>query len=725
MHKGADGIGMEWIPFTFLGTNTHSTNVSGIGVTLYFNLLVFLGCIALMIWLGCQAAFFLSSRDYQKAEAIEDKGCAGAAGVADGRPTLLEDKESFTFRMFSCLGVTYLVVVIASWAFFLAQLKAFHWFHSKESFLSRFALFVQGLPPEATDETALKKLFQAKIGGDTLSRRNISVRDIESEVAEDSFVVGVSICYALAKHTKELEEGIDAWIMEKEGMQMDGGSDVQTSRTAGCCQLQFIDDKLAPEPAEPALAKQRVVEVMQNAKCSGSAFVVLSSDAAVRQLADALQKEPEVIDCRLTCSPPSSEPLSVMWTNFQRPEEQYFYGKMVIGFFAIIATIAIWAMLYMPYALEYLRHMHVPGHRPSPVADIVLGALIGIGNVLVGNVIEMVMEWVGFRFKDGRDMWILGLAFFANLLNVVADVSMTLEVAKGAHLDDAFHGDTIGYDRVVVRELFALIVPGYLLVPYLLQPLVEYVLPFWVYRWLVRSDTRFHQREAEKALEPPIFDIVWRFADSLCNFVICIILLLFISPGSSAVMLWLLVYVVYIYCVDKLRLCHHSLTMYTTQLLSIAFTLWWSIPTAVLAGVVGWWGVKAGMLTNFQPYVMVSLVVIAHLVIYLTGVALLYMLVPSRPCAKGEYIDALQKRREAGRGWDYFTANPGHCLKTWGSKTETFVCTLGKMHLLPWSQWDCGGASHNFAAEVEKSGLLSRVPGVFAKRAANAAPRQA
>merc|ERR1719393_333499 len=107
----------------------------------------------------------------------------------------------------------------------------------------------------------------------------------------------------------------------------------------------------------------------------------------------------------------------------------------------------------------------------------------------------------------------MGLAFLFCLLNVVADIWMTVKIAKGTHLDEAFEGDEVGYDKVVVRELFALIVPGYLFVPYLLEPFVEYVLPYWVYRWLVRSDARFSPREAEKALEPPEMDIVWRYAD--------------------------------------------------------------------------------------------------------------------------------------------------------------------------------------------------------------------
>jgi len=283
-----------------------------------------------------------------------------------------------------------------------------------------------------------------------------------------------------------------------------------------------------------------------------------------------------------------------------------------------------------------------------------------------------------------------------------------LHVARGALLDETFVGDAVGYDAIVGRELFSLIVPGYLLVPFLLQPLAEYVLPYFLYKWLIRADIRMHLRAAEKAMEPPEFDIVWRYSDTLNNFVVCMVLLMFLTPASGNIMLWLFVFILYIYGLDRLRLIKHSITYYTTERLTVAFAIWWTIPSGMLAGIVAWWGVKAGSLTHFPPFTMVSIAVVAHVLVYLSVVLVQYVIMkPIRKCAQGEYADALRTRRKAGKGFDYFTANPGHCLKTWGSKEELFTCTTGKMHLLPWEEWDCGDVSHNFSMEVDVAGVMS------------------
>lgn len=741
---------MEWTKYTW-STNVHRENISGIGVILYFNMIVFLGVVALVVWLACQAAFAWSARDYERVDRLEDSGCRSKhrVGVVD-EPGTLEDKSIFEYRMFFCLGIAYIVVLLGSWLFFIYQRRRFKRFHSDKTrpFLSDFTVVVQKLPADATDEGALLKLFDGMLGSPDEGRNELEDR-----------VVGVSICYALGEYSEEVEKGIEAWVVEREDKERIDNGGVPTTEASGrmqseknvpAWQLHGLDSMLGLVPDEDkrpnhAEDKRRILEVMKNIKCAGTAFIVLSNEKAVQQLRKALQENPvrqvplgsvssgeasEELEgqekaskeCKLEYFRPSSEPLSVYWRNFVRPEEDYFWRKMVMGIPCIFGAIAVWAALYLPYALEYTRTMRVPGQRPSLLADLLLGALIGIGNTLVGNVIEFVVDRAGFLYKDRRDVAVLGLAFFANLLNVVADVWMTMQVAKGTMLDEAFEGDNVGYDRVVVHELFALIVPGYLFVPYLIQPVVECVLPYCLYRWLVRSDSRFMQREAEKALEPPEFDLVWRYADALNNFVICFLLLLFVTPHSCAVMLWLFAFVVFVYFMDKLRLFHHSQTFYTTQIVSIAFQFWWVIPTSVLAGVVAWWGHKAGVLVHDQstPLKTISFFVMVHVFIYLSVVAVtLQLFVPKQSANDDDdtprkqiinYDEAIQNRRKNGKGWDYFTGNPGHCLRTWGKEDERdreFTCVRGKMYLLPWRNWDLGGGSRNFTPEVYKAGIFS------------------
>ena len=92
----------------------------------------------------------------------------------------------------------------------------------------------------------------------------------------------------------------------------------------------------------------------------------------------------------------------------------------------------------MPYALEYTQYMQIPGAEPSKLNDLLLGGLIGIGNMIVGVVIELALDWAGFYCKRHRDFWVLILVIISNLLNMAADIWMTVSIAKGAHFDMLF-----------------------------------------------------------------------------------------------------------------------------------------------------------------------------------------------------------------------------------------------------------------------------------------------
>jgi hypothetical protein len=58
-----------WKPYKFWRADVHRVDVGGIGVTLYFNLLVFLGSVAMAMFVGCQVALYLSASQYRDAEA--------------------------------------------------------------------------------------------------------------------------------------------------------------------------------------------------------------------------------------------------------------------------------------------------------------------------------------------------------------------------------------------------------------------------------------------------------------------------------------------------------------------------------------------------------------------------------------------------------------------------------------------------------------------------------
>jgi len=189
-----------------------------------------------------------------------------------------------------------------------------------------------------------------------------------------------------------------------------------------------------------------------------------------------------------------------------------------------------------------------------------------------------------------------------------------MEVAKGTSLDEAFEGHRVGYDAALAEGIVAIIIPGYLIIPYIAAPFFLFVLPYWVSRWIVRSRS-VGIREAERALEAPPFDVVpWRYSDFVNNMTVCLTMLLFTTPASSTVMTTLVFSFALIFCIDKyLLLRGTSVMMYTSNKLAKNFSRLFAFPTACLAGITAWWGVKAGVLPSWAPYAAAAL----HIPVYL------------------------------------------------------------------------------------------------------------
>merc|ERR1719331_1127822 len=187
--------------------------------------------------------------------------------------------------------------------------------------------------------------------------------------------------------------------------------------------------------------------------------------------------------------------------------------EIIKAIFVFFAIIFIWAMLYLPYAMDYIFYASIPGENPGFWEDFILGLLIALGNAIVGNVVELTVGWVGIRDKGTRDVVILYVGFCAVFLNTVLDLLFVMEVAKGTSLDGAFEGHRVGYDAALVEGVVAIIIPGYLILPYLAAPIFLYTLPYYVSIAIVKS-RRVGIREAERSLEAMPFDVVpWRYID--------------------------------------------------------------------------------------------------------------------------------------------------------------------------------------------------------------------
>jgi len=409
---------------------------------------------------------------------------------------------------------------------------------------------------------------------------------------------------------------------------------------------------------------------------SGSAFVTFATQAA-RDAVVALAEEKklprfampvtsqdnEALTYRLGVTPAHCEPVSVKWENFG--PFSHFAGKIVLSVFLILLTMFVWIALSLPSAIFIADLALIPGVQPGFVQNLILGLLIALGNQLIAVVVDIVTSWMGFLYKDSRDVAVLGLAFMGTLVATVFDLSVVAITAHGMVLEDAFHGRDAGYEPVVANEIFGLTVPGYLVLPYLGMPIGEHVLPYFLAKFLIRSHSKVTLRSATKALRSADFDICWRYSDILNNTTICVVLLYFTSNRAWMVMSVLFLFMAIIYVIDKyLLLFVATPTVYDTHRLSGAFTLWWCLPTTMLAGLISFWGWRSGAIHSLGICFVIPTV---HVFFYITAMLVLEgKLVESAAQEKEPllYPDMIRRLQRSGKPWDYFNTNPVFCLRT-------------------------------------------------------------
>jgi hypothetical protein len=413
-------------------------------------------------------------------------------------------------------------------------------------------------------------------------------------------------------------------------------------------------------------------EWQQALYCSGTAFVVFSTQAArdsaidlsktgrLRPLAVMNKKTGKEDWHKITLAEAPCEPVSIVWQNFS--SWIHFPQKIFLGVLLMLLTIVVWILLYLPYAAFYAELVTIPGMAPDAAQDVMLGLLIAIGNAALALVIDKVTAWAGFLYTDTRDRAVLVLAFLGTLMNTIFDLAMVALVARGAKLDSAFQGTDTGYDTVVANELFRLLVPGYLIVPYIGCPIMQHVVPYYLAKILIRTHVRVKLRHASPALLCPDFDVCWRYADILNTTTVCTCLLFFTSARAWKVMVWLFLSILLMYCIDKFLLLRATSTrIYDTHRLSVAFGRWWCVPTGLLCSLIMYWGHKAHIVTSLVYCVAFPSV---HVVVFLMAMLQVQFMCQTRGRTPLLYPEAVQQLRAHGKPWDFFNTNPVFCLRT-------------------------------------------------------------
>lgn len=601
-------------------------------------------------------------------------------------------------RMFSASITMYIIVMLLVFGFTVFQLG---WvsarFENHETHAKSFAAVVTGLPLDLFDGKLLTEFFRQILKKPDEDLRNLwqvhggtrgEDRYWENVALQDRFwVVGTSIAYDFNLQQDAIGKEIDSWVNDLDMLQsnepsyaipdtaIDATSRGMQTETRGNILEQLRDE--VPKKDDPYIFDEGLLKFVgleeereTTLNGSGTAFVIFATEAA-RDAVVALASTKDFktfsmpgqddIPYNLGVAPAPCEPVSVKWENFGPLSN--LTPKLLMSILVIFLTMFVWIALSLPSAVFIADLALIPGVRPGFAQNLILGLLIAVGNQLIALVVELVTSWMGFLYKDSRDVAVLGLAFIGTLVATVFDLCVVAMTAHGMVLEDAFHGRDAGYEPVVANELFGLTVPGYLVLPYLGMPIGEHVLPYFLAKFLIRSHAKVTLRSATRAMKSPSFDICWRYSDILNNTTICIVLLFFCSNRAWMTMSVLFLFMVIIYMIDKYLLLRVATpTVYDTHRLSSAFTLWWCLPTTMLACLISHWGYRSGSISSVAVCFAIP---IAHALFFV--IALLQLeswLMQSDDKEPVLYPDMIRRLQKTRKQWDYFNTNPVFCLRT-------------------------------------------------------------
>jgi hypothetical protein len=668
--------------YSYWGVSLIYDDICGQGVMQYFTwnlwMTVIAAALALGAWLSYKDTKYLdeleavvdglacysSTEDFLQLTAMKQSMIA--AGLDPDDP--LAKYFDIDLRMFKFLGITYIFILFLSLALSWWQVWYVRRWESNHTGLRHFAVMISGLDKSATSPTVVLEHVIRHSGMDA-----------------DDFV-GVSIAYDIFDCTDDLELLVDNWAKD-DNVPVDNLPPYY---------LKAVDSLLVDCGHR---SHDNPHHLLSNLTSSGNCFVVLHHMEAVNALLKrgVLPPVEQYHEQELTVSKVRDEPPAVIWESFTRANIWWECFKAVVVFVGIIS---LWMMLYLPWAMDYIFYASIPGEQPDFKEDFILGLLIALGNAIVGNVVEMVVGWIGINNKGTRDVTVLYVGFCAVALNTFLDLLVVMEVAKGTSLDQAFEGHRVGYDAALAEGIVAIIIPGYLILPYVVAPIFLYLLPYYLSKRIITSRS-VGIREAERALEAPPFDVVpWRYIDFVNNITICLTMLVFTTPASYKVMLTLVFSFILIFFIDRYLLLRGlSEMVYTSSKLAKNFSRLFCLPTGILAGITGWWGVKAGVLPWFAPWAFGA----AHCVVYLV---LLETCRPVERLMKSEllhrsaarfgaeglfqdqesvktYKEVVHNMAEEGKFYSYWNTNAAQCLRYKYLKEDVPGAPRG--HLAPYS----------------------------------------
>jgi len=630
----------RWKPLP-LSTDMHDTLVAGPGLCIYYNNLVFVGVIAVVVML------LTAVLQLQAMPPWVDEQSKGFCTLSS-RQLMEKAAADMTIYHETLMGGMF-----ALWLMLLGlsvwhagnQHKAFKILDGRTCAMSDFGLHAMGFPPDAS-ENEIEAYFNMVVPGS---------------------LVGVSIAYDYTDQQELIEQMLDRHLQEVDVAWWSGHGSA-TAEAAKQHRLQH---------------GEHVCNVLHELGGTGHAFVVCKTEEGRTNLEHAWNSHPPLFrrHYAIELSDVYGEPQTYHWANFAFNWQSKLLNCLQQTGMIILECVALAALVYVPAAYYILSRGQVTGRLDDDkgwhVVTMVLGLLIAIVNGVVYVFVDIGSRRIGFWYKGSVDSFnmVAGvfIVSFSTLFTLGTNVWVASRAIRHATLDsDSETGiRDVLFRRFLAKQLWTLLVPSLLLVPHLLYPLYKHYfslkatlaywvsLPFWpIYsRRDLRSNPKVQLRAVEKGLEPEPMQIEFDYCNNINITSIAFLLLFFETSHITQVSFVVLCWVIFTYGAQKY--CHLRLDKvvdYTTPGLHDCVSYLWAMPVSMPAAAAAYWASLAG-------YAGAGLAI----PVYLTAVGihwiLLFMLLNATSWRSDDGKEDYRTTKKRVRA-DYFNTNPVHVLKS-------------------------------------------------------------
>jgi len=696
-------------------TNMHcADDVGGPGIALYLNW--FCLVIACAIWL------FLIALMYNLYSHEPDSMC-----LVPKEYDVSGDLE-FEFPIRSYGGAwmvrwtlyNYIGCVLMSMIFCCCQRRLWVTLNTEEDSpnLHMWAAQASGFPSDALDHNEIKKFFA----------ENLAAIDLPADSVEY-----ISICYDYNHAQAEVDGLCDQHVALRKAYLLREDDDDDNSppkaqeysrssdsdeealekdeRDAGTFWVQVLSAMFLGTPMHcccikipgyyppsPHVGEEKKQEVLSMVDNCGRVIVVFSYQEV--RYAVVHEKHMPVLfrgEHEIEVNKFDEDPNTVQWVNYGVSRGTHVRRILLIIILMPIALV-LWTLIYLQFVKFVVSSAGSKGNVTT-FLSLLMGGLVGIGNCVVSYAASWLIGHYGFAHKGEEYYWYHLLIVPCVLINVCSDVAVTIYVTMledqmrfGGLVGDLGFMLNFGFEHIAT-DMFALLVPSYIVVPYVAEPVLSVFLPYWLGIWRIKRDKRINEEYAEDLMIAGEVDPV---TSPYCDSIVTTSVFLFVFLFPNEKLAWqfalaLLFFPCLLYIINRIRILRwQSATYLSTNYNNKLEMYMWSLPLGILAAAVGIHLVDSQSIDESQGQIigwfMLAglLFFIAHVILHCLFVRFVIPRVATLELSDESYEDAKAKRHAPAT---YLNTNPVEVLMSeqpgYQNGPPLILWSVGKDYLQP------------------------------------------